>query len=71
MDLSNFEPQEHRLKKLLKKNKIKLSTASRILDISYSYCSSILSGAIEPSDGISERLNRLVDQLEKEAKEGS
>lgn len=65
MDLSLFESKPHRLKKILKQKKIRLSTAARILDISYSYCSSILSGAVQPSDEISERLNRLIDKIEK------
>jgi len=64
MDFSQFQAKPHRLKKILKQRKIKLSTAARILDISYSYCSSILAGAIQPSDEINERLNRLVEQLE-------
>jgi transcriptional regulator with XRE-family HTH domain len=68
MDLTQFEPKPHRAKKIFKDKKIKRSTASRVLGISYSYLSSILSGAIQPSDEIAARLDRLADELEGKVK---
>jgi transcriptional regulator with XRE-family HTH domain len=65
MNLQNYIPKEHHLKKFFKQYECPLGLVAAYVGLSYSYMSNILNGRMTPTPEVEEKLNKLADELRK------
>ena len=66
MDLRTITVNPHPARKIFRENKIPLKTVSLALELSYNYTVAILSGSMNPTPKIEQKLKMLCRELERE-----